>query len=400
MTFSCASLASILIVLAQGGGASTQARDPRASQKPAPSVAAALATGWSALASGQDDDAARAADEILVRQPADHSALDLKVEALAARRPLRALDAYEAALTRSRIEDVFLLVPIARGTLEQIAAAGGDRVLQTQALQRLAADGVPTAQARLRGLMADAPGTVDLQLALSGNAAAAERLLKPGIALPPQTLAKALSAAGAAAVPTLRSMLKHPDAPVRNAAATSLGMMGAVDAIPDLQPLMQNPETRSFAAVALTRLGDPQSENVVQELLKSPSFDVRILAAQAYEGKGPGPWSQALMPALEDPNGLTRIRAAELLAPVAPEAARPVLVNAASDPNPVIRADVSRILEKTGLLRPPANATAETGDVTPFPKVLSTLRRLLRDPDATVRMHASAAILSLLRTGH
>jgi hypothetical protein len=384
------------------------AQQPR-ERPPATSAASpdlsTLAGGWASLAAGRSQEAIKAADAVLTRRPGDHRALDLKIEALAHGEPLRALDAYEAWLGRTRIEDVFLLVPVARGTLEQVAS-GQDRALTLRALQRLARTGDAQDAARLQEFLKAGTGTSanatqgaqqDVQLALGGDAAAARRLTEPQAAssVPPQALAKALISAGPTAVPMLRALLKHPAAPVRMEAAMSLGQLGATDAIPDIKPMMNDPEVRSFAAVALARLGDAEGDTVVQELLQSPVLDMRLLGAQAYEGRGPGPWVQALMPALQDPNGLTRIRAAELLAPVAPEVALPVLLEASRDPNPVVRADVMRVVERTGLLAPspqtPDSTLANEG-----PIALGALRRLLRDPDPATRLHAAGSVLALV----
>ena len=398
-----------VVVLLLLGGAQANAQQPRDRAQP-PSAAgsdvAALANGWAALAAGRSQDAIKVADGLLTERPGDHRAVDLKIEALAPDEPLRALDAYEAWLGRVRLEDVFLLVPVARGTLLQISA-GKDRALALQALQRLAQNGDAQDTARLQqflksgtGLGGDATSSPqqDVQLALRGDAAAAERLTSPEAArsVPPQSLAKALTAAGPAAIPMLRSLLKYPAAPVRMDAALSLGKIGATDAVPDLKAMMSDPEVRSYAAVALARLGDPDGEAVVQELLKSSVLDMRLLGAQAYEGKGTGPWVQAVMPALQDPNGLTRIRAAEMLAPVAPEAALPVLLEASKDPNPVVRADVMRVFERTGLL---AASQQEPGPTSKSegPTALDALRRMLRDPEPGTRLYAAGAIVAMVK---
>jgi HEAT repeat protein len=387
--------AALLCLIVASAPLQAQTREKSSTENPA---FATLAGGWSALASGRRVDAIKAADTVLTRTPGNHAALDLKIEALSGSEPVKALDAYEAWLTKVRIEDVFLLGPVAQGTLERIAS-DQNPALRLQALQRLAQSGDERAAAQLQELSKSGSASSDLQLALTGDAAAAGRLLKNTEAVPPQTLAKALPAAGAAAVPALRAMLKHPAAPVRMEAALSLGKLGSPDAIPDLKPLLNDPELRSFAAVALTRLGDADAESVVQELLQSPVFEVRLLGAQAYEGKGPGPWVQALMPALQDPNGLTRIRAAEMLAPVAPEAARPILMDASKDPNPVVRGDVTRVLEQTKLLAPPAGSEAPVEDSPEAlgPAGLATLRHLLRDTDPATRLHAAGAILGIAR---
>jgi HEAT repeat protein len=396
-----AGLAFLLIGSAAAAQTPPREKPPvRASANPDLST---LAAGWAYLAAGRTQEAVRTADGVLAARPGDHRALDLKIEALAPGGPLQALDAYETWLGRTRLEDVYLLTPIARGTLEQIAAAG-DRPLALQALQKLAATGTARDAARLQELLKGGGGpgggaAQDVQLAIDGDVAAAQRLTEPKAAasVPPQALAKALMAAGPMGVPMLRSLLKHPAAPVRMEAALTLGKLGATDAVPDIKAMMNDPEVRSFAGVALARLGDPEGEAVAQELLRSDVFDMRLLGAQAYEGKGPGPWVQALMPALRDPNGLTRVRAAELLAPVAPDAALPVLLEASTDPNPVVRADVMRIVERTGLLATAPRTAVDQSQGSEAPAGLAQLRRLLRDADPAIRLHAAGTILGLVK---
>ena len=195
----------------------------------------------------------------------------------------------------------------------------------------------------------------------------------------------------------LRSLLKHPAAPVRMEAALSLGKIGATDAMPDLKAMMSDPEVRSYAAVALARLGDPDGEAVVQELLQSPVLDMRLLGAQAYEGKGTGPWVQALMPALQDPDGLTRIRAAEMLAAGrsrgrAPGAARSLEGPQSGRPcrrHACFRADGAARRQSAGARTRRRKAEG--------PTALDALRRLLRDPEPASRLHAAGAILAMVK---
>ena len=373
MTIARSSVWLMLVTLLLSAGAGAGVAAAQAPRDGAPAAAAGaevttIANGWAALAAGRRDEAIKAAETILTRRPADHRAVDLKIETLAGREPLQALDAYETWLARTRGEDVFLLVPVARGTLALIGA-GQDRALALRALQKLARSGDPQDVARLQALEKEgaAGGTqTDVMLALDGDAAAAQRLSssKASASVQPQTLAKALGAGGTGVAPTLRAMLKHPAAPVRMEAALSLGRTGAADAIPDLKAMMNDPEVRAYAAVALVQLGDSDAQPIVQELLQSPVLDMRVLGAQAYAGKGGGPWVQALLPALQDPNGLTRIRAAELLMPVAPESAMPVLLEAAKDSNPVVRADVTRVLDQSAATAE-ASAQAPAADAGP-----------------------------------
>ena len=306
ITRSHVSIGVALALLGQTAGAHAQTRERAPARSAANPELSTLAAGWASLAAGRAQEAVKSADTVLTRRPADHGALDLKIEALAYGEPLQALDAYETWLGRTHIEDVFLLVPIARGTLEQIASAP-DPAFRRSALQKLAQTGNAQDAARLQELLKSGTsgspgGAQDVQLALQGDAAAAQRLIEPRMAasVPPQTLAQALVSAGPAAVPMLRSLLKNPAATVRMEAAMSLGKLGASEAIPDIKAMMNDPEVRSYAAVALARLGDTEGEAVVQELLQSPVFDMRVLGAQAYEGKGPGVWVEesSLMPAL------------------------------------------------------------------------------------------------------
>ena len=352
-------------------------------------VAGTLGRGWTAYAAGQFAEAARFADEALAIDSRDHDAVSLKVRASSRIAVTAALEAYERWLALAGSEDVALLRVLARSVLAQMAASG-DRGLQLQALTRLERGGDRTAGARLQELGSLADTGADFERALQGDGAAAMRLLEARntTPVPPQALAAALPAAGPAAVPRLRELLKHPAGPVRGAAALALGRLDAQEARADLKPLFTDPATRTFASIALARLGDSDAEQVVQELLQSPVADLRLIAAEAYADRGPGPWVQALMPLLQDRNGLTRVRAAELLSAAAPEAAAATLAEAASDPNPVVRGDASRVLERTGSRLGSVESSCE-------PRTIAALRRLLRDSDPAVRLHAAGALTAV-----
>src|SRR5688572_1495279 len=138
---------------------------------PADKSAATLGRAWSAIAAGRTAEAVAASDELLAINPRDHRAVTAKVEALAASSPLPALDAYEKWLTLVTAEDIFLLEPIARGTLEGLAA-GQDARLRLEALEALARAGSASARQRLAG--AGVAG--DLALTRLGDRAAAARL--------------------------------------------------------------------------------------------------------------------------------------------------------------------------------------------------------------------------------
>ena len=176
------SIATVVLV-ASAVVLGAQTRRERAAAPPTTELGT-LARGWAALADGRAAESIKAADGILGRSPGSHRAVDLKIEALAATAPTQALDSYEAWLNRTRIEDVFLLVPIARGTLTQIAD-GSDRAIAMQARLRLAETGNPQDVAKLQefmktGTSGDSPAAPnpqrDLQLALQGDTSAATRL--------------------------------------------------------------------------------------------------------------------------------------------------------------------------------------------------------------------------------
>ena len=219
----------------------------------------------------------------------------------------------------------------------------------------------------------------DAARAKDGDAAALKRLDTAATAgtLDPSAVTEALEAAGPPATPALMLMLNAPAGPLRAAAAAALGRRNADEARPALQKLLtdMDPFVRSSAAVALARMGDQQAQAVVDRMLLSDVPDLRLMAAEAWNGQD-GPWVSAIMPLLDNRDGVTRLQAAQLVAPVNPELARRTLQEAAGDPNPVIRAEATRIMEHV------AQHVPDIGDI-------SQLRRLLRDPDPVVRLHAA-----------
>ena len=379
-------VAALAAAIATTSAASAQVRErPAAAPAPA-SDAATLAAGWNALASGQRDAAVRAAAKILARSPWHHSATALRIEALAASSDsLRGLDAYETWLAGRSREDAGLLEPVARAVVRQIAT-GADVDLRRQAHRLLAAAGVPLPAGasdetdRLAG---------DGARAKDGDAAATKRLAAAVTAgtVDPGVLAETLDSAGPAGTPLLLSMLTTAAGPSRAAAAAALGRRKAEEARPALQKLMTDPDpfVRSSATVALARMGDDRAMTVVEEMLRSEVPDLRIMAADAFNGQN-GSWVSAILPLLDNRDGVTRLQAARLIAPVNPEAARRTLQEAAGDSNPVIRAEAVRVMEEV------APATPDAAD-------LPQARRLLRDPDPVVRLHAAGVLLAAARAG-
>ncbi len=300
-------------------------------------------------------------------------------------KPLEGLTSYERWLGPSPTEDVFLLVPVATGLLWQIAD-GEDTGLRLSSLESLSRGGSAGARSRLQELTASTPAAL-AALAGLGDATSATALVNGAVSgqIRPENAAELLPAAGPAAIDALMNLLKAPAPPVRADAIRGLGRLNARGAIPQLREALDDPHplVSSSAAVALARLGDPAGEEQANRMLGSDVPDVRLMAAAAFAARGDNRWTASITPLLQDPNGLTSLTAAELIATVNPEAAYAVVAAALSDSNPVVRAEGARVLAI------PALAGLVRSD-------LSSLRRLLRDLDPSVRLRSSSIILDLV----
>lgn len=365
-------------------------RDLAPARTTAPSDASIVAEGWTALASGRVEVAARAADRILARRRWDHAAILLKVTALSAADPLRGLMAYEGWLgARSTKDDIGLLEPVARELLVQLAKSG-NRDLRDDARRLLARAGIrlPAAPA---GSVEGPSYDEEAARAQEGNAASLHRLERAAAdpTVPDKTdVALALQQLGTSGVPGLLTLLQASAGPNRAAAAAALGRIKAPEAIPVLRESLRDPDpyVRNSAAVALARLGEQDGQAYVQRMLDSDVPDLRLMAAEAWDGQN-GPWVAAIAPLLQNRDGVTRLRAARLLAPVDPEAAGRTLHDAAIDENPAVRAEALKEIAAA------SRAQALVAD-------LAQLRRALRDPDAYIRLQAAGAVLAAASAGH
>jgi HEAT repeats len=382
-------LAALVAIFSVAPSASAQVRDraPRAREGAPASDAAALASGWNAVTAKQTAAAVASADSILSRRPWDRSAVLLKITALAASSPQRALDAYEQWLGSKRRDEPGMLEPVAIGVLEEIAA-GTDALLKRQALAALTAARVTGAREALASLPEDPRSAYDTDatLARRGDAAAIQRLNDAASTEGNQTaLARALRDAGVSGETGLLTLLRSGDRETRAEAARALGRIHSDTARDPLQKLQQDPDpiVRTRATIALAQLGDPDAMSAVEGMLGSGVPDIQLAAAEAWEGR-PGPWVSVMQSLLDNRDGTTRLRAAGLIAPIDPEAARRTLTEALGDPNPVIRYESSQVL-------------ADTIDGQPAVADVAALRQRLRDADRTVRLAAASALLKLAR---
>ena len=375
---------SVSIVALTLLSASAQVRDRSQPPSGTSSDAATMAEGWTALAAGRRDAASAAAGRVLARTPWNHSAIALRIEALSVPEPMDGLAAYERWLGQRTPEDAGLLAPVAREVLMKIARES-EADLRHEAARQLTAVGVtPPAgdSPDLRDQLA-----INAERASRGDTAALEQLARAANAgtVDPWLMTRALESAGPAATPVLVSMLQGSAGPGRAAAAAALGRRKAEEARPALQALANDPDpfVRSTAAVALAQMGDREGQAIVERMLQSTVPDIRLLAAEAWTGQD-GPWVGAIMPLLENKDGTIRLQAARLIAPVNPDLARRTLNQAAGDENPVIRAEVAKAMKLLAADVPQATDIRE-------------LRRLLRDRDIGVQLHAAGTLLAIVR---
>jgi HEAT repeat protein len=344
---------------------------------------AALARGWQAYAEGRFPDAIMAADDVLRRAPADHHAAGLKIEALAGSgNPAAALTAYDEWLPIARREDPHLLSPIGLAVLRDLAASQ-DENLRVEALLVLARRGDDAARARLFAAAGEqlAGQVEELALARLGEPEAVERLaarLAEGRAPDPAQLIAVLEEArrpeaATAIVPFLEDQRSF----VRGAAARAIGILGHRAAVARLTAALEDPHpyVRMSAAVALVHLGEPAAYQPLGEMLFSEVPDIRLSAAEIYAGEPGGPWVAAVAPLLEHEEPLVRLKAARVLAESDPDGAATAIRSVLADPNPILRLEASRLAG--GVL---------SAD-------LASLRRLLRDADPWVRLHAASALV-------
>jgi hypothetical protein len=369
------------------GGVQQPARDRTAAAPAPPTDQSTMAAGWKAVADGRTDEAVKQAEAILARRPWDRGALALKLSALAAAAPPRALAAYELWIAAGHADDAGVLEPVAIGVLQEIAG-GTAPELRAPARRALAGARVPLAQ-KSSEVPAEAESALerDMTAARSGDPAALQRLSteasRPGGGTP--ALAQALAESGLGGEAGLIVLLSSTNPQARAASAEALGRIKSELGVTALQGLVRDPDpaVRIAATISLAQLGDQTALSTVDRMLASDVPDTQIAASRAWSGR-PGPWVPVVRALLDNQDGLTRLEAARAIAPVDPEAARKVLDGALADPNPVIRYESAKGIDSM-LDLPGAGGN------------ISSLRQRLGDRDAAVRVTVASALLKLAR---
>jgi HEAT repeat protein len=353
-------------------------------------VASLVKEARAALTAGRPEDAVARADQVLEGSPGNRDAAAVKIDALGAlRKPLNALDAYEAFIAATKREDLPLVGVVARAELQALTTDTLTHV-KIDALAALARAGDPNPRSELVRISRSEQGAESGRLATIALGAfrdqtAARTLRELAATGSAQSRIEALEALGKvdarAATEGLQQLLNDPDPSARMQAMEALSRLDARSAIPQLKAILeeQTPYLRLPAAVALKRLGDASSDALVRSALDSPVLNVRLLAAQAYAGTADAAWILSIRPILQSGDIVSRLAAAELLLPHDRTGVLAVLKEAAADTNPIVRSETARILSED-----------RSPDV-------ALLRPLLRDKNAEVRLQAARGILDATR---
>lgn len=190
---------------------------------------------------------------------------------------------------------------------------------------------------------------------------------------------------GAPAVPSLREALRTRDRSTRVGAACVLGFIGkpAAEAAGDLVRALQDvdPEVRSSAALALSRIGQPVGAGILAAL-DDKDATVRVSAASVLAFGGERKRAiPVLVAALGNGNTRVQRQAATCLMEVGLPATSK-LVESLAQGSPQTREWAARILGRLG---------------TEAPEAAPNLLRALEDDNAKVRL---AAAIALCRLGH
>ena len=369
-----ATFAVVFVAVLAAGTPQARARGAQASAD-----AQAIESAKALKAAGRAAEAADAMAAVLKKSPASQDAAMFQVETLVElNRYDEALKTYDGYIVALKKPDLAVLSRLGRADLVRTARTKADQlVLRAQTLERLARQGDADALAALRQ-QAGSTSTVSpeslapvVSLARLRDKAGEARLgemLKSGT---PNERAQAVQAIGQGNVrsqaPRLIPLLSDSDVNIRNAAAVTLGLLQAKEAIPQLRNTFQNDEAGSvkmFAAVALKQAGDSSADTFLEGLLTKGHPEVQVIAAGAWQfstSRSPT-WEKASRTLLASANDVHRLRAAELLAGVDPAAAKTVLTSALASPNPLLRSGAARVLESRPELADAALARRVLGD--------------------------------------
>ena len=185
----------------------------------------------------------------------------------------------------------------------------------------------------------------------------------------------------ATAVPVLTQLLQDPAAEIRERAVETLGHIGEVSVVVELEKLLRedkSEEVRSACAKALGEIGDPESAQVLEEALDD-TVQVRIKAVIALGQIGNAASLLVLTALLRDMLPELRYHASQALAEIGDQRSlRPIEV-LALDADPMVSRGAFKALQKMGDTRSEKEilkAAKKRGGKTPS---LKAKRSQLRD---------------------
>lgn len=348
--------------------------------------AAEISAGWTALAAGQIRNAINLASQAVARYPRSLAAAALLIQAQTAGDGAAAgLAAYDQWLGSRTVEDPYLLRIVALGMLREAARTPVTGNAQRKAIEALLAEGD---QATLDDIRRNAQAGEPLAVEALGRTGdePAVRTLITSLAGNPADRPRVVAALGATrsplAVEPLIEVLSDPSPANQIAAADALGQMGARAAIPALRAQLSGggPFAIRFAVGrALFRLNDPDGTALMRQLENSEAPMIRAQALEATSSQPDPSWVEAVRRLLTDPDPQVRLLAARLAAPHDPAGAGAAVRGLLTDGNLAIREA--------------AMTTYSAAIASDFP----SLRQLLWNTDALVRVHAAGRILELTR---
>ncbi len=158
---------------------------------------------------------------------------------------------------------------------------------------------------------------------------------------------------GKTVLPVLIETINDKESPYRTGAARAISsIVDAEDAeaIPTLLEMTrdEDDDVRTWAAIGLGKIGDPQAVPALIETLKDSSNEVRRASAEALGAIGDPQAVPALIEVLKDENSLVRGYSAKALGAIGDPQAVPALIEAIKDTSKDIRQEAAESLVRIG----------------------------------------------------
>ena len=211
--------------------------------------------------------------------------------------------------------------------------------------------------------------------------AARERLASSDMGIRRQAVAEISRSRQSRVIPWLIPLLQDKEPILRQETANSLGILRAIQAAPDLRKLLlkdKETQVRQSAAIALTYLNDPGSQDALIKALKDDHSGVRYAAARALGSMRSAKAVKPLLKALKSKDAGMRRSAAGALGMIQSKDALEALVEALEDSDTYTRLEAAKAI---GNLRDNSASVK--------------LRPLLKEPDPSFRIQIALSLARL-----